>query len=385
MTFLRDTIYFLLLDDMASLSDTELLSSDASEIEYVALEGTDQSLLKQINKVAFMKESILVSDFHTLFMFDKLGKFKKKISRKGSGPSDYNYVNHVIGDPLTDHFYLITHRKINRYDAAGNYMGSIQTENDFADDFSDGVYTGKKTFLLYTPNKVKLMNDTAFVYSLVEMDTLGNVLYAYRNHVPRYAESLRGGSVMFSIAPLYVFDGHIRFNELANDTIFTVEIEKDFMNAYAIMDFKGLKINYTPDLSQTQSPAEAKAVIDGYNHKISVRKVSESGNYVYLWLGWGYGGKDAYCIYSKKNGTVKNLGTDGLANDLDGGSSFFPRVIEPDGTKVAWKDAADFKEEILSKDYETQKAKYGDRFEKVYRLAQSLKEDDNPVLIMARR
>ena len=49
------------------------------------------------------------------------------------------------------------------------------------------------------------------------------------------------------------------------------------------------------------------------------------------------------------------------------------------------KSAEEFKDEILSLDYDNQKAKYGERFDKVYQLANSLKEDDNPVLIIAKK
>ena len=82
---------------------------------------------------------------------------------------------------------------------------------------------------------------------------------------------------------------------------------------------------------------------------------------------------------------MKHLKNEGFLNDLDGSLSFFPKKYFKENEFVSWKSAEEFKEEILSLDYNAQKAKYGERFEKVYQLANSLKEDDNPVLIIAKK
>ncbi|MDR1201454.1 MAG: hypothetical protein LBL58_07490 [Tannerellaceae bacterium] len=57
-------------------------------------------------------------------------------------------------------------------------------------------------------------------------------------------------------------------------------------------------------------------------------------------------------------------------------------MIKADGTKVMWMQAEDFIEQIVSLDYNKQKEKFGEKFEKVWELASQMKLDDNPILIL---
>jgi hypothetical protein len=268
-----------------------------------------------------------------------------------------------------------------QYDKSGNFMKSFKTDGYYP----DGAVTDSGTLLLYVINQTRQIDDTTSVYSLIEIDTEGTVLNRYPNSVPRYVESLRGGGLTFSgslVSPLYSYNGHIRFNELSSDTIHT--IEKGSMTPYAIMDFKNMKVDYAPDLSFTNSQEEKKAIFAKNDTKIMVYHISETNRFIYLYLVWGYGIENIFCIYNKESGELKNLGAEGMINDIDGGLSFFPRMIKNDNLKITWKNADEFKEEILSKDHDAQKAKYGEKFEKVYQLAKSLKDDDNQVLILAK-
>lgn len=68
---------------------------------------------------------------------------------------------------------------------------------------------------------------------------------------------------------------------------------------------------------------------------------------------------------SEVAGEIRNVGKEGMVNDLDGSIPFFPRFIREDGAKIMYVDA----------EYFLEKAPSGD-------LASGLKPDDNPVLVV---
>ena len=119
----------------------------------------------------------------------------------------------------------------------------------------------------------------------------------------------------------------------------------------------------------------------------TIERVLDDDSFLFISLTEkGLDGDIINSLYNKRTKKLKLLKNGGMLNDLDGGISFFPQKTLKDGEQlIDWKSAEEFRDEILSLDYDAQKAKYGERFDKVYQLANSLKEDDNPVLIIAKK
>jgi hypothetical protein len=348
-----------------------------SEIIYIPLETEEYSLLKNINDIFMVGENILVSDYFSIHLFDSRGKYIKSISRKGQGPSDYFYVNTVIVDPVSSVFYLFTSTKIIKHTYEGVYLETIPKEKDAF----TGLMTPERSILYYLPNRNVFKNDTSAIYSLIETDTLGNILKTYPNPEPRYAERIP--NYLNNRSPLYIWNQKIYFNEFGNDTLFM--LSGDSFIPQLVISLGDQKMDHNPDFSRFQTMEETRQYIIT-DMKLRIANIYTDENYYYIRLlhGLGGNGEDINCMYDKRTNNLIYLKNGELSNTLDGGIAFFPKKVFPDGTKVTWKDASDFREEILSKDYETQKAGYGERFEKVYQLALSLKEDDNPVLILTK-
>jgi hypothetical protein len=149
-----------------------------------------------------------------------------------------------------------------------------------------------------------------------------------------------------------------------------------------ILDLGHMKMDYNPEFSSSNWN-DINKVMESLKTKLMIVTAFESDRLFYLLLSWGMD-KSVYATYDKKTKKVTFMDTNKLTNDVDGGVSFFPNQIEPTGEMIMYKSAEEFKEEVLSKDYNQQKAKYGERFEKVYQFANSLQEDDNPILIIAK-
>jgi len=74
----------------------------------------------------------------------------------------------------------------------------------------------------------------------------------------------------------------------------------------------------------------------------------------------------------------------GLINDLDGGPNFLPRTIKNDNTIVGWIEPSKLKSHVATDDFKKSAPKYPEKKQKLEKLANSLKETDNPVLVMVR-
>ena len=75
---------------------------------------------------------------------------------------------------------------------------------------------------------------------------------------------------------------------------------------------------------------------------------------------------------------------EGIINDLDGGVNILPLTIKDDNTIIGWVDAIKLKAHVASETFKKSSPKYPEKKKKLEKLATSLKETDNPVLVMVR-
>ena len=370
-----DELIYVPLENITQKESTETLSSVASEIIYVPLETNDNSLLDNYLDVFCLDNYFIVRDNkRNIHMFDKEGKYIKRVAQVGGGPTEFSgfLPPNIIIDPATNNFFLISDKKVIKFDENANFTGHFQIdyEGGFLSNYS-GVFTPHKTMILSLFNSIKSNDDTTTVYNAIEVDTLGRVINKYINHSPRYTNAASRDFIMLNEAVFFdIIDNNIRFQDYGNDTIFSVS--DGSMIPYAILYLGNKKMDLT--LESVKERASASGYI--------LHKVFENGKYFFIKL--NDHGKLIFCMYDKETKKTEYIKEGALSNDLDGGISFMPEKSFNNGDLICWKNAEEFKEEILSKDYDTQKAKYGERFEKVYQLAKSLKDDDNMVLIIVK-
>ncbi|MFZ2338467.1 MAG: hypothetical protein WAW07_01955 [Bacteroidales bacterium] len=80
---------------------------------------------------------------------------------------------------------------------------------------------------------------------------------------------------------------------------------------------------------------------------------------------------------------IFNLG-DGINNDLDGGPNILPLTTKDDNTIISLIDAIDLKKHVASEAFRKSKPLYPGKKKELEKLASSLKETDNPVLVLVR-
>lgn len=342
--------YSINLEKILSMVTPVKLSEVAGEIRYVPLETSESCLLKRVHELAFFNNTILVSDFSNLFQFDDRGKFIKTIGQNGNGPRDYVNVNSIVNDDIRNILNVFTSGKVNRYDKDMNYLESIR----LVDRYYGGLTTPWGSYFMYLSSSFKLVGDTSTVYSFAEIDTSAKVIGKIPNPSP-IVSIYRG--MIYAPIPFYKYEETVRYMDYGNDTLFTFSENGD-RRPYAICNLGSMK-------REVDTHGFTPGQMEELSSKVLMENVCEDDRYLYLTLRWGVTDNMQYILFDKRNGEIRNVGKEGMVNDLDGGIPFFPRFIREDGTKVMYVDA----------EYVLEKAPSGD-------LASDLKPDDNPVLVL---
>ena len=108
-----------------------LLSEIADSIEIISLEQTDESDIAHINRIIpykdhyYIFQTIMFSNGSVL-VFDKDGRFVRRIDKKGGGPGEYVDLHDMAIDSYRDELVLMTQPKgVFRYTLEGEYIDKV--------------------------------------------------------------------------------------------------------------------------------------------------------------------------------------------------------------------------------------------------------------------
>ena len=115
---------------MADYPEKELILQDLMDVEYIALETTDDFITKGAVK-AIGKDIMLVTNRGSdgeILVFDKNGKGLRKINRLGQSGEEYTQLTGLVLDEDNDEIFVKDNpaRKIGVYDLLGNYKRSFK-------------------------------------------------------------------------------------------------------------------------------------------------------------------------------------------------------------------------------------------------------------------
>ena len=104
------------------------ISEIGKDLIYIPLETNSQSLLKNINQVAFCDKYIFVSDFDNVIQFDEKGNFIRQVGSHGRGPGEYIHVNFFDIDNKSKKIYILAWgiNTILEYDYNGQFIRSFE-------------------------------------------------------------------------------------------------------------------------------------------------------------------------------------------------------------------------------------------------------------------
>jgi len=105
------------------------LSSIVSEVKYLELEESDQSLIGSIDDILFVDDQIFILDRtgEKILAFNISGKHLFNINKKGGGPEEYVNLIDFTYDHTSQSIVISTYSKILWYDLGGHFVKSMNT------------------------------------------------------------------------------------------------------------------------------------------------------------------------------------------------------------------------------------------------------------------
>lgn len=358
------------------------LSEFVENIEYISLQTLESSLIggysSNAQKIVNTDNRLYILSRGELFCFDLDGTFFFKLDKRGRGPEEF--FNITDFDVSSDNKILII---VSSIDSKLLVYGITLTG-----------FTFQRSIKLKGtdphPNMVSLIPETDKVFLAIPpwrgteptqsliINSVGDTVHIKPNCYKYEKLSEKGLAGRGKQTIIYSTENMVCFKENFSDTVFYVDIQDNSFKPRMIFDSHGTFI--TPEMvygSETSG-----------NNANWIARIFETSRYVFYW--YGTFETRPRILFDKKTNTKYKLGTDEgyrskLKDDLSGGPDFDIEFIDyyySDGKLFSFADALTLKKYVESEDFAIAKVKYPKKKEDLKKLADSLRETDNPVLIV---
>lgn len=358
------------LKKLPELSEVKLTELGFSDIEYIPLETISKSVVEDDNlilrnKLIFGDNIFILKQLKTILEFQTDGKFVTQIGTKGRGPNEFTSAHDININPTSQLIYLLA-RWQNRFFV---YSQNGELVRTFKIDFSPSEFCFiDDRILCYSENHLGNIENS---YTLI--DTNGIVIKNFPN---KYYFINNDAYLMWAENLFYQFNNKIFKKEVYSDTIFSFD-EDQFVPHMVIQ------------VGDKLLTAQARTEFDGHylaENYIIPLNLFEFGHFIYYEFVYR-ASTDELLIYSfigsKKSDYNRVIKTqDGIVNDLDGGPNILPRIVMDDNTIIGIVDPLTLKAHIVSNDFKNSTPKYPGKKNDLMKLADSLSETDNPVLVL---
>jgi len=175
-------------------------------ISVIKLETRPECLIKRMNQIISHKDRFYIFDetLNTVFCFDRQGKWLFKINKRGRGPEEYEFSQHINIDKFNDQIMiLVPWGSILYFDLDGNFISKVRLPEEII--AYNEVYSINKDVLLF----LSINEYRAAYYS-----RSGNML------LKRFLKVTPEQRAYFPPwDKTYNYDGSIFFNDDLNNTV----------------------------------------------------------------------------------------------------------------------------------------------------------------------
>jgi hypothetical protein len=349
------------------------LSEIADDITYVPLDNSYPISLIYPTSINILKNSIYLSSRDIgILRLNRDGSSAKVIGRKGRGPGEWYYCMSIAADDLTETIYVMDRdNEIQIYNKNGIFKGTLKLpESSDGFDFSRISFYNSKLFAS------QYINLGRAKYDWIILDTLGNIIKEKLNPITTFDSNMGGGGGTFK------FEDKISYWSWYNDTILTISPDFDYDGSYIFSLGEG-KI---PLQKITAPPLGMRDVMSKYYMPVTMLETKRFFIYQYA-----YNKEVNLAMIDKKPKrtylTTWDIEGGGIKNDLDGGVMFDPiHYFNEDNREylVGIVDAFQLKSYTIGEEFKNSNPKYTEKKKYLEKLANSLKETDNPVLMIIR-
>jgi hypothetical protein len=358
--------------DILEAEKSELKISEIAEsIEYLPL--ASDSVLAPLSQVVYVNECYYVKDHKSKFLrFDKNGSLKNQIGRRGNGPGEYRYASNFVVHP-DGNVYISGGKegKIMVFSPEGKFLRTFDISQKYVSSFE---IFNDKFLLFYGPGAEHIPENMEIV------DTNGTVLKTFKNQY----KFERGKAILSFTGEciMYPLKGKLHYKEIFSDTLFYFDegekIPKIILNSGDNRFSTEARTEAIKDLS-----ADPRNPSDAMIESVIQNNLFESSRY--LFYSYGFNKKGLIFILDKTSGKQIEIDREvGIRNDLDGGPNITLKINKNDNTVFAWVNAFELKVHVASDAFKNSTTKYPEKKKEMEKLANSLDENDNPILMLVK-
>ena len=347
------------------------LSEIAADIQYIPLETHPDALMRFVGYLKEGNDKFYINTVLELLCFDKTGKFLYKLDQQGRGPGEYIYLSDYDIKPEKNLVIVLTRGKLYFYNETDTGF-NLQRQLDLKiqPNYID-FFPGQDNILLsFTASTGENK------YQCVAITPEGDTLFKRTN----YYKFTRTSKVVMGFNSDNIINKHdetIRIKGFLNDTIFTINSDFKFV-PFMVLNSGGKSITTdflanvpAPDMNSGTSPTAAFLAI---SEILELEK--------YLLCRYYYQEGSTWILYDKKSDqTFQFDGKELLRDDISGGINIEPKFV-CNGNIYSWTDALKFKTYMSGDDFRNAEVKNPGRKAELEKLAESVKEDDNHLLIV---
>lgn len=356
--------------DVTRLVKKEMQLSDLSEtIKYIPLDN--RVIVGDINdskRIKIFDNNIFIWDYKKgLLRFSKDGKFINHIGTIGRGPSEYGQYSAFDINKNSREVYILEDKKFLVFNFDGDYIRNEVIKSDYYLYNIDFISPG--SLILATNNSY---GESPFNW--ICSDCFGNILNVKNNYIRFKPPEL---SSLIPSMITYKFDDAVYYYEQYNDTIFKIS-NSEIKSAYIFLHDK---TRFTPEIF----------IRDGMRNLSSYyipRNIIESSKYLIILF--HINSKNKLTVLNKKNKNffeIKGRKNNGIFNDIDGGINFLPLIYNEEENEeylISVINAFEYKVHVTSDAFKNATPKYPEKKTELEKLANSLDENDNPVLMLVK-
>ena len=364
--------------DITDLSKTEVVKAsdiDVVDIEYISLETDTNSLISFIRNIKSDDNFLYIRTSDGLLRFDLNGKFISKIGKKGRGPQEYQILmDYSIGADGNIYILSLFQEKIFIYTPKGDFVRTIPAPftTYYIECFEDGI-------LCYSLDLSGSMEK-----NIHALDYSGNILKEFSNKY-LIADRLEQQDTMppppppnFGLIPLFRNEDKLFLKEFYSDTVFLFNQTDLVFEPAFILDRGGRLITLEAEISGSES-RRAEYIED--------TKIIQFGDKVYAEFidrAAEYSKYGFYASFDKSRQYLMSIDEHGIINDIDGGPSIWMKTPLNRNTVISWIDAFELIAFVNSDEFKNSTPKYPEKKKELEKLAKSLDENDNPILMLVR-
>jgi len=378
------------LENSIGKSKAVYLSEIAESIEYIPLETRKESIVGQILSDRLkLEDNLIVIEFagnRNLKIFQRDGKFVDTLNKVGNGPDEVLTISDIDFSPGKKTISLYDTYKLIEFDIFGNKIRKIDVSKTklYCEYLTGFTKLGDNYYVFPASNYDFHIKSE---YSIFVLDTLSQIVLKtpYPKEEIEFVNSITGENSYSPEPKVFKFKNKVRVINGYNPYIVSINEDLTVDTAYVI--------NY--------GKYNRKDFPDGHSSRNNIPclefygKIFEGSSYLLMQFRTGTlpikkremlsrnGVKITHSlacsIFDKKSGEFSfidpcDLNEFGIIDDIYGGPAFWPMYISKDDYMINIIDAYKF----------IQYAQTHKVTEKIKKIADSLNENDNPVVVLVK-